>query len=292
MKPASARVFDSPRRPAIPGPPAGRSSRGFTLIELLVVIAIIAILAALLLPALARAREKARGIQCLSNMKQLAAAVHVYAADFGDAIVPNAPLGPDTVDLMQKTWCGPGSEDWFMSVVNTNREYYTKCLLAPYLVNQVGVYKCPSDTIPSQNGQHLRTVSMQGAMGCTYIKNLQRQYNPGFMAYVKLSEIVAPVTPTDAIIFLDENMCSMNDGFLQVITANDNGWPDVPGSYHDWKCSMNFADGHAELHKWLTPSLKIPYVFGSYKHYPQVVGGHKNADLVWWKAHIAAPDAP
>ena len=80
-------------------PPQASKNGAFTLIELLVVIAIIAILAAMLLPALAKSKERANRAQCTSNMHQWGVALNLYASD-------NKEFFPDNTDGQHLSWCG------------------------------------------------------------------------------------------------------------------------------------------------------------------------------------------
>jgi len=101
-----------------------RSNRtGFTLIELLVVIAIIAILAAILFPVFAQAREKARAITCVSNLKQMGLAFEMYSQDADEQY----PAGV--------SWYFPGGNGWAGQ-------------LYPY-VKSTRVYQCPDDSTPT-----------------------------------------------------------------------------------------------------------------------------------------------
>ena len=110
------------------------SALGFTLIELLVVIAIIAILAGLLLPALARAKEKGRSTACLNNHKQIGLAFMMYLDDF-----ETFPIHPTWSTCGGKLGLGPGYQSNNRSIAD-----FAQRPLNKYTAT-AEVYRCPSD---------------------------------------------------------------------------------------------------------------------------------------------------
>ena len=145
-----------------PGASRSGSGRGFTLIELLVVIAIIAILAAMLLPALGKAKLKAQGIQCMSNLKQLQLVFLMYPDDNNDRLTSSGY----TLPVEATAWVN-GWEDFNGSNPdNTDPRTLTdpsRAKFANYLTG-IGVYKCPADrstvVVAGKSVDRIRSLSM------------------------------------------------------------------------------------------------------------------------------------
>jgi hypothetical protein len=131
-------------------------------------------------------------------------------------------------------------------------------------------------------------MNSQAGLVTTALQSLTKSYNPGFVTFAKLTDIPNSPGPSQTFIFCEENICSINDGYLQVsCQPSPETFPDVPGSYHIWAAGLSFADGHAELHKWVTGILKIAVRYGY--NQDNVIAGVNNADWLWFTQHATCP---
>ncbi len=246
------REFANDIRVKITFPANAKSSNrsAFTLIELLVVIAIIAILAAMLLPALAKAKQKAHGIKCMNNSRQFALAWLLYSTDNNDRICPTTGTGATG----QPNWCGPSRMDIAGEDADVND--LQQGLLWPY-AKSLSLYKCPADPKVSQNLPRrptVRSMSMNAWLNPVGGDPDGIGLSTPGRKFRKQTDISGRIGPATLWVVLDENDKTINDGWFVVSAsqfgANGTVWVDVPGSYHNNAGGLAFADGHAEIKKW------------------------------------------
>ncbi len=231
------------------GPWGVSAAPAFTLIELLVVIAIIAILAALLLPALAKAKQKATVAACLSGNKQLALAWAMYADDHQNRMVnthtaenargdkpwryvtpPVAPVFP------------PGSSAEQRKLI-TYREGYKQGVICPYAKNP-DVAHCPGDSRIRLTGAGFAWCSIAG-IGTLNGETAQ---------LYKTTELKHP---TEMIVWIEEcdsrgeNIGSWIMNSASPPTFTGASFIDSPAVFHISSSTFCFADGHAASRRWL-----------------------------------------
>jgi prepilin-type N-terminal cleavage/methylation domain-containing protein len=273
--------------------------RAFTLIELLVVIAIIAILAAMLLPALVRGKQKALGVQCMNDHRQLALAWRMYADDNHDVLVyaSDNPGDPNHLVLDQYAWTlshmdfvAANQANWDINVDITQRPLW------PYTGKNAMIYRCPSDrSFLMVNGvamPRVRSMSMNLFVGGFDGTDGGWSWADAMKIYAKLSDFDAP---SKIFVFLDMREDSVNWGNFMTWTQgygdpSQYGFDgDYPGMYHHRACGFSFSDGHSELKRWLDDRTMPPLTSGANPLFNNFTTTKNNVDVAWLQEHSTRP---
>ena len=259
------------------------SSSAFTLVELLVVIAIIAILAAMLLPALASGKVRAKRIQCLNNQRQLAVSWVLYSGDNDDWLVSNGICDPES----------PANKLWVQgafvhTAANTNVDYLLNpqyALFANYIKSR-NVYLCPTDrdTVKVNNVIYpkLRSYALNAYVG--WKGSWESRLSSSYVTFLKYGTLSSKM-PQGLFTFMDVQPDSICWPFFGVQMQSDTyfNWP---GASHSRGTEVSYADGHVEWHRWLDSRTLRPNSSNYHMHNDSVPG---NVDLAWIRQRTTVP---
>ena len=252
----------------------------FTLIELLVVIAIIGILAGLLLPTLAKAKQKAKGVQCMNNHHQLTFAWRMYSEENSDILLMASSSGSGGMAVPgENVWCtgnldfNPGNRsNWDLNADITRSPMW------PYCNKKAEIWRCPADrstiSVSGSLVPRVRTMAMNlylggfgGGVGGSDPGGGLFNVNT-WMVYLKFGDLANPGS-SQIFVFMDEREDAINWGNFYTdmggyVPPNAAAYKlaDIPASYHGNAGGLSYADGHSEIHRWVDARTMPPLVLG------------------------------